>query len=141
MGLVTSETHILIGKSKDGAIYQVSVDDLEGLERARVEIETALASIEMQLHEASGKAANGEGYSAPQWYSRLIGAKKFKGIAHQRILRRIKELKMVSKIAAERTRERLFIEACKRRLNRELYLSIWAEVDDEAAHTQAELTR
>jgi len=127
--LIDQTKFVIVGKEKDGNYRTVSMDDLPGLEAARDELERDMAAIAMQLSEAQGNALVNQAYSDPKWYSKLIGAKKFKGAAHQRIQRRIKELKVASKSVVEQSKERLFIQLCRKRLTNDLYKSIWDEVE------------
>lgn len=116
---------------KNGVDVSVSLDDPAAIEAAINELELDLSKIKAQLEDASMKRSTTGEYADPHWFSSARAAQRFKGAAHQRLLRRLAELKRAGRASREWSMERKFIEVARRRLEPETFDSILAEAKGE----------
>ena len=115
-----------------------SGQSLEWLERRCEEVVVEMDGIRAQLQDAKIVAGQNNGYTPAQaeWRARAKVALHGKGREHQRLLRELSRKKRVEREAAHqegnRSFERRFVEAARRKLDRDLYLDLCAEANAEA---------
>lgn len=125
------ETKELIIGRKGNKNISVSLDDINALEEARDILETDIAVIRTQIESARQKCAITGIYEDAEWYNSATTALRFKGLAHQKILRRIGELNRKKREARLNRREIFFVDIAKRRLSPEIFESILCEALEE----------
>ena len=108
------------------------------LEKLCIAVTKDLISINQQIDSAKSAAASSGVYSDPDWFNRLRHAARQKGRTHQSLLVELGKRRKDERRAINNMKERRFVEAARRRLDRELFVDLWAEANDEAAISDKE---
>ncbi len=99
---------------------------LRELEAARDRLEDECSGIAHQIDMAKARAVDGE-YSDPVWYRKAQHALRMKRKEYNATLRLVAELKRAQRRVEHNSNERWFVKVAKRRLDEEVFASIWEE--------------
>ncbi|HEY1035576.1 MAG TPA: hypothetical protein VGE09_11405 [Pseudoxanthomonas sp.] len=105
---------------------------LAEMEARRDVIEGSIAVLRAKLENARAKRITTGEWADPDWYRRAVARLRFTGLEHQRLCRRIAEVKREARRAHNANVERAFVAAAKRRLDPAHFDSIMAQAVEAA---------
>jgi hypothetical protein len=124
--------HTLAIKLPRGAAdFIVDLNSEDSLTEGISILEEHLASVKTGIEEAKAKAISTGEYSDPMWFHRARTAQRFKGMQHQRLLKRLAELRRVNRAVKQSSFEARFIQAARRLLNPETFQKLCEEAKGE----------
>lgn len=110
------------------------ISTIEGFDSALEGVTAACAKIEMQLNFARENAARYGEMGEPGWHARATYALRSGRAKRDVLIRKRAELARRLREGAQanrdRSRERLFISACRELLPKETFLMLWRRVDE-----------
>jgi hypothetical protein len=119
-----------------GSLKEIEPDEFTTLtefDKAIKFVAEECTRIEMQVTSAKGAAIQYGEYADSDWYARANAALRIAKAMKQELARKRADLARTIKdaqhVARSRTREKMFIDACREMLPHETYAAVWLRVD------------